>query len=161
MNCHRKFFNKRTHNKPRLNHTLSLTVLIYLLFINESHNFKPFFFSYTVGDETDSESVKLRIREANNEKPPPKPIQLKIQKNWKELVCRRVFILSWIGNYDQTTAVSDLIAGITLGLTMIPQAIAYAALAQLPSHYGLYAAFIGTFIFSSIQLKCASLLKPR
>lgn len=36
-----------------------------------------------------------------------------------------------------------MIAGVTLGLTMIPQAIAYAALAQLPSHYGLYAAFIG------------------
>ncbi|XP_055299974.1 sodium-independent sulfate anion transporter-like isoform X3 [Sitodiplosis mosellana] len=101
----------------------------------------------TMGDETDSESVKLRIREPNNEKPPPKPIQLKIHKNWKELVCRRIYILSWIGNYDQITAVSDLIAGVTLGLTMIPQAIAYAALAQLPSHYGLYAAFIGAFIY--------------
>lgn len=91
----------------------------------------------------DSESVKLRIRDSNNEKPPPKQIQLKLQKNWKELVTRRIYILSWIGNYDQITAVSDLIAGVTLGLTMIPQAIAYAALAQLPSHYGLYAAFIG------------------
>lgn len=99
---------------------------------------------FTVGDETDSESVKLRIREANNEKPPPpKPIQLKIHKNWTELVCRRVYILTWLRNYDQNTAVSDMIAGVTLGLTMIPQAIAYAALAQLPSHYGLYAAFMG------------------
>lgn len=99
-----------------------------------------------MGDETDSESVKLRIRESNNEKQPPQPIQLKIHKNWKELVCRRVYILTWIRNYDQNTAVSDMIAGVTLGLTMIPQAIAYAALAQLPSHYGLYAAFMGNFI---------------
>lgn len=99
-----------------------------------------------MGDETDSESVKLRIRETNNEKPPPQPIQLKIHKNWKELVCRRVYILTWIRNYDQNTAVSDMIAGVTLGLTMIPQAIAYAALAQLPSHYGLYAAFMGKYI---------------
>lgn len=97
-----------------------------------------------MGDETDSESVKLRIRETNNEKPPPpQPIQLKIHKNWKELVCRRIYILSWIRSYDQNTAVSDMIAGVTLGLTMIPQAIAYAALAQLPSQYGLYAAFMG------------------
>lgn len=28
---------------------------------------------------------------------------------------------------------------------MIPQAIAYAALAQLPSQYGLYAAFMGKY----------------
>lgn len=98
-----------------------------------------------VGDETDSESVKLRMREANNEKPPPKPIQLKIHKNWKELVSRRIYILSWIRNYDQNTAVSDLIAGVTLGLTLIPQALSYAALAHLPTHYGLYAAFMGKF----------------
>lgn len=101
------------------------------------------FVSVSVGDETDSESAKLRMREVNNEKPPPKPINIKIHKNWKELVCRRIYILTWLPHYDQTTAYSDLIAGITLGLTMIPQAIAYAALAQLPSHYGLYAAFIG------------------
>lgn len=97
-----------------------------------------------MGDETDSESVKLRIREANNEKSQQrKPIQLKIHKNWKELVCRRIYILTWIRSYDQSTAVSDFIAGITLGMTMIPQAIAYAALAQLPSQYGLYSAFMG------------------
>lgn len=73
----------------------------------------------------------------------PKVIQLKIRKNWKETVYRRIYILTWIRSYDQSTAVSDVIAGITLGLTMIPQAIAYAALAQLPSQYGLYAAFMG------------------
>lgn len=104
-----------------------------------------FFFSFwIVNDETDSESVKLRIREPNNEKPPPKPIQLKIRKNWTELVCRRIYILTWIRNYDQTTAYSDFIAGVTLGLTMIPQAIAYASIAGMDPHYGLYAAFIGT-----------------
>lgn len=96
-----------------------------------------------MNDETDSESVKLRIREPNNEKPPPKPIQLKIRKNWTELVCRRIYILTWIRNYDQTTAYSDFIAGVTLGLTMIPQAIAYASIAGMDPHYGLYAAFIG------------------
>lgn len=95
-----------------------------------------------MADDTDMESVKLRIRETNSEKP-PKTIQLKIHKNWKAHVCRRIYILTWIQNYDKATAVSDIIAGITLGLTMIPQAIAYAALAQLPSQYGLYAAFMG------------------
>jgi len=37
---------------------------------------------------------------------------------------------------------SDLIAGITVALVLIPQSMAYAALAGLPPYYGLYAAFL-------------------
>lgn len=74
-------------------------------------------------------------------------IQLKKTKKFKDTIKRRIRILSWITKYDKTTCVSDIIAGITLGLTMIPQSIAYAALANLPSHYGLYASFIGSFIY--------------
>lgn len=97
-----------------------------------------------MGDETDTESIKLRIGEDEvKQQKSPKVIQLKIRKNWKEIVYRRIYILTWIRKYDQNTAIADIIAGITLGLTMIPQAIAYAALAQLPSQYGLYAAFMG------------------
>lgn len=107
-----------------------------------------------MGDETDSESV--RLREINGEKQlqqqQPRQIQLETHKNWKEHLCRRVYILTWLPNYDKNTAISDAIAGITLGLTIIPQSIAYAALAQLPSQYGLYAAFAGKFSFSILPL---------
>lgn len=34
-------------------------------------------------------------------------------------------------------------------MTLIPQSIAYAALAQLPSHYGLYAAFMGKYYYGT------------
>lgn len=124
--------------------------LVFTIFIYKfSFSVVLFIFSL-VGDDTDSESVKLRIREENEKQknqPQPKSIQLKVHKNWKETLYRRIYILTWIRSYDQSTAVSDLIAGITLGLTIIPQAIAYAALASLPSQYGLYAAFMGnTFI---------------
>lgn len=106
-----------------------------------------------MGDETDTESIKLRIgEEETKQQKSPKVIQLKIHKNWKETVYRRIYILTWIRSYDQSTAVSDVIAGITLGLTMIPQAIAYAALAQLPSQYGLYAAFMGQCVDASIAI---------
>ncbi|KAM7363162.1 sodium-independent sulfate anion transporter isoform 2-T2 [Cochliomyia hominivorax] len=60
---------------------------------------------------------------------------------------RRVYILTWIRFYDREKAIADLIAGITLGLTIIPQSIAYAALAGLSSEYGLYTAFIGSIIY--------------
>ena len=40
----------------------------------------------------------------------------------------------------------DVIAGITVSLVAIPQALAYAQLAGVPPYYGLYAAFIPTII---------------
>lgn len=86
---------------------------------------------------------------------------IKLEKQKKQIaqrcvsqVVRRIYILSWITSYNSNFFISDLIAGITLGLTMIPQAIAYAALAGLSSQYGLYAAFIGSFtyvIFGSVK----------
>ncbi|EFN76472.1 Sodium-independent sulfate anion transporter [Harpegnathos saltator] len=48
-----------------------------------------------------------------------------------ERKCRFMPIFGWLPRYNRTKAISDLIAGITLGLTMIPQSIAYAALAGL------------------------------
>ncbi|XP_017849345.1 sodium-independent sulfate anion transporter isoform X1 [Drosophila busckii] len=64
--------------------------------------------------------------------------------NW---LLRRIYILSWIRKYDRGQAFADLIAGITLGLTIIPQSIAYASLAGIPSEYGLYSAFMGSMIY--------------
>ncbi|EAT33930.1 AAEL013801-PA [Aedes aegypti] len=65
----------------------------------------------------------------------------------KNSVVRRISILNWIGQYDREDLVSDFIAGITLGLTIIPQSLAYAGLAGLPSHYGLYAAYMGSLVY--------------
>lgn len=46
-------------------------------------------------------------------------------------VTKYVPVVGWLPQYTRLQAVSDLIAGITLGLTMIPQSMAYAALAGL------------------------------
>jgi SulP family sulfate permease len=37
---------------------------------------------------------------------------------------------------------ADLVAGITVALVLVPQSMAYAQLAGLPAHYGLYTAFV-------------------
>jgi len=39
-------------------------------------------------------------------------------------------VFDWLPRYTRLKAVSDVIAGITLGLTMIPQSMAYAILAE-------------------------------
>lgn len=53
------------------------------------------------------------------------------QKSCSDAIVKYVPVLGWLPQYTQMKAVSDLIAGITLGLTMIPQSMAYAALAGL------------------------------
>lgn len=44
--------------------------------------------------------------------------------------------------FTSSDAKSDIIAGITVSLILIPQSMAYAQLAGLPPHYGLYASLI-------------------
>lgn len=49
-------------------------------------------------------------------------------------------ILAWLPNYERGDLRSDLSAGLTTALMLIPQAMAYAMLAGLPPIHGLYAA---------------------
>ncbi|XP_046959658.1 sodium-independent sulfate anion transporter-like [Vanessa cardui] len=60
---------------------------------------------------------------------------------------RRLPALRWARAYDRTSAAADAVAGVTLGLTLVPQSIAYASLANLPVQYGLYSAFVGTMLY--------------
>lgn len=39
-------------------------------------------------------------------------------------------------------------AGLSVGLTVIPQGIAYAVVAGLPPQYGLYSSFMGCFVYA-------------
>ncbi|GFQ82608.1 sodium-independent sulfate anion transporter [Trichonephila clavata] len=57
-------------------------------------------------------------------------------------------ILSWLPNYSVETFKGDFIAGFTVGLTVVPQGLALAQLANLPPQYGLYTAFMGSFVYA-------------
>lgn len=54
---------------------------------------------------------------------------------------RHVPITSWLPKYDREKATGDVISGITIGLTMIPQSLAYASLANLSPQVPLYFSF--------------------
>ncbi|XP_049869419.1 sodium-independent sulfate anion transporter-like [Pectinophora gossypiella] len=66
---------------------------------------------------------------------------------WRAAARRRLPVLRWAPQYSRTAALADLVAGVTLGLTLVPQSIAYAALANLPVQYGLYSSFVGTMLY--------------
>ncbi|KAK9539796.1 hypothetical protein VZT92_002295 [Zoarces viviparus] len=57
-------------------------------------------------------------------------------------------ILSWLPRYKLKWLQMDLLAGLTVGLMTVPQALAYAEVAGLPVQYGLYSAFMGGFIYT-------------
>lgn len=64
-------------------------------------------------------------------------------------ILKKIFpFLNWFENYNTKTLHYDLISGITVALIVIPQSMAYAQLAGLPTYYGLYASFLPT-IFAS------------
>jgi MFS superfamily sulfate permease-like transporter len=54
--------------------------------------------------------------------------------------------LGWVKGYNGTSFRQDFIAGLTVALVLIPQSMAYAQLAGMPSYYGLYAAFLPPMI---------------
>lgn len=56
-------------------------------------------------------------------------------------------IMTWIHKYNLIWLYSDLIAGITVGIVVVPQGMSYAKIAGLPVQYGLYASFIGVILY--------------
>uniref|UniRef100_A0A146M5W7 Sodium-independent sulfate anion transporter n=1 Tax=Lygus hesperus TaxID=30085 RepID=A0A146M5W7_LYGHE len=65
----------------------------------------------------------------------------------KDQLPKRLPILAWAPNYNLPTLTKDFIAGLTVGLTAIPQGIAYAVVAGLQPQYGLYSGFMGSFVY--------------
>ncbi|KAH0540910.1 sodium-independent sulfate anion transporter [Cotesia glomerata] len=65
----------------------------------------------------------------------------------KKMLFRRLPILGWLPKYNGDDALGDIVAGITVGLTVIPQSLAYSNVAGLPPQYGLYGSFLGAFIY--------------
>ncbi|KAK6464172.1 high affinity sulfate permease [Scheffersomyces coipomensis] len=57
-------------------------------------------------------------------------------------------ILKWILHYNVQWLYGDLVAGITVGVVLVPQSMSYAQLAGLQAQFGLYSSFVGVFIYS-------------
>ncbi len=57
-------------------------------------------------------------------------------------------ILEWLPSYNKKWLKGDLGAGLTVGVMLIPQGMAYANIAGLPPIYGLYASIVPLFIYA-------------
>ena len=57
-------------------------------------------------------------------------------------------IIDWLSNYKKSDLRGDLSAGLTVGVMLIPQGMAYAMIAGLPPIYGLYASTLPILLYS-------------
>ncbi len=55
--------------------------------------------------------------------------------------------LQWLTTYSKANFSKDLVAGLTVGIILIPQGMAYAMIANLPPVYGLYAAIFPLLVY--------------
>ncbi|KAJ3812550.1 sulfate transporter family-domain-containing protein [Lentinula aff. lateritia] len=56
-------------------------------------------------------------------------------------------IIGWISRYNLGWLTGDVIAGLTVGIVLVPQGMSYAQIATLPVQYGLYSSFVGVLIY--------------
>ncbi|APQ18009.1 SulP family inorganic anion transporter [Maribacter hydrothermalis] len=65
--------------------------------------------------------------------------------------------LEWVSTYKKAYFIKDLLAGLTVGIVLVPQGMAYAMIAGLPPVHGLYAALfpVLTYAFLGTSRKIA------
>jgi len=76
----------------------------------------------------------------------------RIGEEWANLLACNLWLyqflpfLKWRHRVNRASLKDDGIAGLTGALIVLPQAVAFAAIAGLPLEYGLYAAMVPTII---------------
>ena len=61
--------------------------------------------------------------------------------------CRFLPWVEWMPGYGRQSFLSDLVAGLIVAILLIPQGVAYAALAGLPPSAGLYASMLPLLVY--------------
>jgi len=68
------------------------------------------------------------------------------QRVWTTL--ENAFVITeWLPDYTADTLRADAIAGLTVGVMLIPQGMAYAVIAGMPPIYGLYAGLVPLLVY--------------
>ena len=60
----------------------------------------------------------------------------------KYYLLAKVPIVEWLPRYHPSWLITDFISGLTIGVMLIPQGLAYAKIATIPIENGLYSSWI-------------------
>ncbi|MCP4419686.1 MAG: STAS domain-containing protein [Chloroflexi bacterium] len=69
-----------------------------------------------------------------------------IQKSFAPAIQYLIRPIHLFHTYDRVNMRPDIIAGLTVAVILLPQAIAFALIAELPPQMGIYAAIVGAFV---------------
>ena len=78
-------------------------------------------------------------------------------------ICKFIPILHWLPSYRHHwwDLKNDVLAGLTVGVMLVPQSMAYSLIVGLPPVYGLYTALLPLIIYSSWAHRTSWPLVPR
>lgn len=95
-----------------------------------------------------TEQESLQLIPAANLAPEGNRLQHLFKKEKIKLYLKKKFpIVQWFPNYSWQFFQCDFIAGMTVAMTVIPQGLAYARIADLPPQFGLYSSFMSPFVY--------------
>ncbi|KAF2994478.1 hypothetical protein E8E13_000844 [Curvularia kusanoi] len=63
-----------------------------------------------------------------------------------QYLVERVPVVHWLPRYNFRWLLNDTLAGITVGVLLIPQSLAYAKIATIPGEYGLMSSWLPNFL---------------
>jgi len=78
----------------------------------------------------------------------PKREAQNLQNPLTKMILQRVPMITWFPQLNLNTFKADLIAGLTVGVMVIPQSMSYANIAGLQYIYGMYSACVPTLIYA-------------
>ncbi|KAH8898834.1 hypothetical protein GQ53DRAFT_878022 [Thozetella sp. PMI_491] len=65
-----------------------------------------------------------------------------------QYVLEKFPIIGWLPKYNPRWIINDIIAGLTIGLMLIPQGLSYAKIATIPVQYGLMSSWLPATIYA-------------
>lgn len=75
------------------------------------------------------------------------PIQQRLPSATLDYITEKLPVAHWLPHYDYKWLLQDVIAGITIGVMLIPQGLAYAKIATIPVEHGLYSSWIPSAMY--------------
>lgn len=65
-----------------------------------------------------------------------------------EYLLAKVPVIQWLPRYNPKWLINDVIAGVTLAVMLVPQALSYAKIATIPIQFGLMSSFLPAIIYT-------------
>ncbi|KAJ2977234.1 hypothetical protein NQ176_g4485 [Zarea fungicola] len=75
------------------------------------------------------------------------PVRRRLPSATAEYLAEKLPIAQWLPHYNYRWLLQDVIGGITIGVMLIPQGLAYAKIANIPVAHGLYSSWLPSAVY--------------